>query len=164
MEGRKFHQVYLLAGVNELTNRIDDHEVTPAFDNWAALVRHIMIQLHEARASLLPLSDHVVICEITGMHLGLYNTSGSSYPTQQQIINNGVMRINEYIADMNRDFKVYSPYISGLTHKMKGTSKLHHRYVQTTYDGLHYNNITAYKLAENMVQNICDLFLDLNSD
>ena len=160
VQDSKFHQVYLMAGINDLTCKLGVREVTPVFNNWSLLVRHMMIQYYEARDLLSNLASDVVVCEFTGIHFGLYNASGKAYSPQQDILNNGVIRVNEYIAEMNREAKVFSPYIAGLTHKMKETDKLYHRYALTTHDGLHYNNMTAYKHAENLLQNVRDLYLD----
>ena len=160
---RKFDQVYLHAGINNLTCKLGYREVTPIFNNWSLMVRYMMIQFYEARASLHRIADTIIMCELVGMHFGLYNRSTKCYLPQQVILNRGVMRINEYITDMNRQAGIYSPYFCGLTHKMKGTTKLHHRYVQTTHDGLHFNKMTALKLAEYLIQNICDIYLDINA-
>ena len=160
LKSKHFHQIYLFAGVNDMTCKLGHREVTPVFNNWSTLVKYMMIQFYEARTSLYAISKTVIICELVGIHLGLYNSSGSCYKPQQDIINRGVMRINEYIADMNRQAEVYSPYFAGLTHKMKGTDILYHRYALTTYDGLHFNQVTAYRMAEYFIQNIADLYLD----
>ena len=134
--------------------------MTPVFNSWSLLIRHIMIQLHVARSNLYKLSDTVIICEMTGLNLGTYNASNTSFDPQQTIINRGMMRINEYIADMNRQADVFSPYFSGLTHRIKGGNNLHHRYQQTTHDGLHFNEDTAIRMAESLLQNVRDLHLD----
>ena len=136
---KKFNQIYVQAGINNLTCKLGNREVTPIFNSWSLLIRHLMIEYHEARALLYQLSDTVIICELVGLHFGLYNLSGAQYLPQQLILNRGVMRANEYIADMNRQVKVFSPYFAGLTHKMKGTTEVYHRYALTTYDGLHFN-------------------------
>ena len=160
MTGKRFHQIYLTAGVNDMTCKLGYREVTPIFNNWSILVRYMMIQFYEARSSLYALSNTVTVCELVGLHLGLYNSSGLRYQPQQDILNRGVIRINEYIANMNRQANVYSPYFAGLTHKMKGTDNIYHRYALTTYDGLHFNQVTAHRMAEYLIQNITDLYLD----
>ena len=164
LKGRKIHQIYLIAGVKDMTCKLGTKEVTPIFNNWSLLVRHMMIQCYKARAHLYSLSDRVIVCELTGLHLGLYNTSCTQYLPQQNILNNGVLQINVYIAEMNGDDAVYSPYFAGYTHKMKGAEKIHHCYVQTTYGGLHFHMISVNRMANNLVQNICDLYLDHQTD
>ena len=110
-KGTTFQQVYLHTGVNNLTIKVGNHEVTPAFNNWSKMVHHMMIEYYTSRSALAPYG------ELVGLQLGLYNHSRSNYPHHQNLIIRGVMRINEYIAEMNRQAQVFSPYFCGLTHK-----------------------------------------------
>ena len=110
MGGRPFDQVYLHAGINNLTCKIGFHEVTPVFNNWSLLIQHLMIQLHEARSALYKLSNTVIICDMTGLHIGTYNASNTSFDPQPDILDRGIMRVNGYIADMNQQDEVHAPY------------------------------------------------------
>ena len=57
VENQRFHQIYLLAGINDLTCKLGHREVTPIFNNWCLLVKHTMIQLYTARQELYKLSN-----------------------------------------------------------------------------------------------------------
>ena len=96
-----YNQIYLLAGVNNLTVLKDKQEVDPRYHTWSKLVRSFMIEYYTARARLLKLSDCVIICDLIALHIGTYNRSGTPFYYHQEI--------NEYIKEMNFDSWVYSP-------------------------------------------------------
>ena len=106
---RSYDQIYLLAGVNNMTTRLGYRNVKPNFTSWSGMIRNFMIEFHVARTRLYRLTDCVIVCDLIAMHLGTYNKNGNDYPVQQAIINNATLRINEYVKEMNYNAFVYSP-------------------------------------------------------
>ena len=104
-----YDQIYLLAGVNNLTNYHGRRQVSPRFYNWSEMVNRMMTEFHVARTRLYELSTHVVVCDLIGMHIGTYNEGKAYFPLQQSIIDDATIRVNEYIGEMNFEAWVYSP-------------------------------------------------------
>ena len=159
---RKYDQVFLLARVNNITDHLGYREVKPKFNKWSTMVRKSMIELYLARTRLYRLSDKVIICAFIALHLATYNKSGAAYQEHQVIIENATVRINEYIAEMNIEARIYAPGFADNVHKCRFSDRqIHHRYVATMYDGLHYTQETAAKFSILLLRNILNVRNDL---
>ena len=157
-----YDQVYLLAGVNNLTVYIGRRHVEPKFDNWSLLVRSLMIDFHVARTRLQGLSAHVIVCDLVGIHMGLYNRWREAFKLQQVILDAAIIRVNEYIHEMNYNSWVFSPRFGDIVHKARFPDRpIHHRYEVTTKDGLHYTSNTTERFAIMLLINIVNLRRDI---
>ena len=161
---RSYDQVYLLAGVNDLTIHKGRRRIKPKFYSWSLLVRQLMIDFHVARTRLQSLSAHIIVCDLVGLHIGSYNYSrdGESYGLQQSILDAAIIRINEYVHEMNYNAWVFSPRFADIVHKSRFPDRpIHHRYDRTTKDGLHYTAHTTEKFAILLLINILNLRRDI---
>ena len=159
---RRYDQVYLLAGVNNLTEHLGYRRVKPRFEQWSVMVRRLMIEFHIARTRLYRLTDRVIVCDLIALNLATYNIDGEGYFLHQEIINSATVRINEYVEEMNRDAGVYSPRFADHVHKGRFADKpIHHRYEGTMKDGLHYTAETTSKFSVLLLRGILTLRRDL---
>ena len=149
-----YNIIYLCTGVNNLTVKHGSHNISPKYHSWSKMVREIVIEMYNARRKLLPYAGRVIVCEMIGLHIYAYNFyQGNQYIAEQWIINRGILRINEYITEMNDYHSVVSPALSERVHKNRGPNWTAHRYISTLWDGLHFNRITAQKLVDRLLIN-----------
>ena len=147
-----YDRVYFMAGVNNLSTKRRGIVFPKCMDRYK-IFRDIMVDLHEARTELDKLAPEVVMCEIIGLSYWMYNNYDDdlSFPEGQNEIEAAIMRINEYIHDMNDERGVKGPCIADITHKTRGESRLEHRYMATLHDGLHFNECTAIKILDRLI-------------
>ena len=150
-----YDRIYLLGGVNNLTSLVGNF-VEPRFYNCDAMVRELMIELYTARTQLDPIAREVVVCDLIGLSLRNYNygLDSHAFPIQQLILNCAVLKINEYVQEMNEERGLHSPQLADVVHKKRGCDKIEHRYSSTLHDGLHFNTNTAIKILDKLILNI----------
>ena len=155
---KRYDQVYLLAGVNNLTIHLGYRKVKPRFTHWTSMVRRMMMEYYMARTRLYRLTDKVVICDLVALHLATYNRNGEGFHYYQHIIDCATIRVNEYVEEMNREASVYSPRLADHIHKSRHPDHpIHHRYSTTLRDGLHFTLATTTKYSIMLLRNILDL-------
>ena len=100
----RYDRVYLMGGVNNLSKKINGMAI-PKYNRWDALVGDIMMKLYQARVVLEGLATEVVICDLIGMNFYnyIYGIEAYAFPKQQIVLDRAVLRINEYIQEMNND-------------------------------------------------------------
>ena len=159
IDGQTFNIIYLSTGVNNLTNYHGSHNVTPAYVTWSTLVRELMIEYYDARKRLLPFARKVIVCELVGINIHFYNFSqGNKFEVEQDLLNRGVLRVKEYIEEMNDYHNMVSPAIEERVHKRLSTTVISHRYQETLIYGLHYTDALAYKILDRILVNTVQMF------
>ena len=150
-----YDRVYLMAGVNELSFK-KGCVIFPRYSKVDIIVREVMIKYHEARVKLDTIAPEVVICELVGLSYWMYNSycDNHAYPKEQAIINAAVIRINEYVHEMNDERGLLGPCIANITHKIRGETEMEHRYRATLHDGLHFNRAMATKVLDRFIINM----------
>ena len=150
-----YDRVYFIGGVNNLSTRVNGMS-TPKYDNKDQLVRDIMQELYRARVKIDPLANEVVICDMIGMNFQNYNYGWIShaYIAQQRILDSAIIRINEYIQEMNTDRGLNSPQIGDVVRKKRGSNRMEHKYLSTCHDGLYFNEVTAVKIMDKLMINM----------
>ena len=161
---KHYDQVYLLAGVNNLTKFHRRRQVSPQYYDWTTLVNQLMVKFYSARTDLKPLSANIIVCDLIALHMETYNEGKAAFYKQQEIIDNATIRVNEYIQEMNGNEWVYSPRFADHVHKARSVDKpIQHRYSATMKDGLHYNPATTAKFSILLLRNILSLRADLQN-
>ena len=84
-------------------------ESSPAFCRGRSTTE-LAEEYHLARSALMNYSPCVIVCDLLGMNLGMYNANGASYDQEQAILNAAVLRINEYIGMMNEEMGLFGPH------------------------------------------------------
>ena len=71
-----------------------------------------------------------------GVSFRSYNYGLYSYefPQQQNVLDRGIIRINEYIQELNEDRTLNGPKLGDIVHENRGANRIEH-------DGLHYNGL-----------------------
>ena len=148
----RYDRVYFMGGVNNLSKKVNGMAI-PEYNSWDILVRDIMIKLYQARVALKRLANEVVICDLIGMNFCNYNYGLESYafPYQQSTLDRAVLRINEYVTEMNTDMGLKGPQLGDIVHKKRGESRMENRYWSTCHDGLHFNRNTAVKVMDRLM-------------
>ena len=133
------------------------YEILPKYNNWVNIVGETVEELYLARKQIDCLAKEVIVGDLIGMSFQNYNygLEKYAYPYHQCLLNNAVMRINEYIQEMNEDRGLKGPQIRDIVHKKRGTCKIEHRYLSTCHDGLHFNTTTAMKVMDKLLLNMC---------
>ena len=155
-----YNIIYLCTGVNNLTIKHGSHNISPKYHAWSALVREIIIEMYSARRRLLPYAGRVIVCEMIGLHVFAYNFyQGDEYIQEQNLLNRGILRANEYIMEMNDNHGVVSPALCERVHKIRGPNWIAHRYISTLRDGLHFNRTTAKKILDRILINVTQMIV-----
>ena len=156
---RRYDIIYVYLGVVNLSLKISARNIVPVFSSRYDMVKSLIREYYEVRNLLSRFTRHVIICELTGLHFGTYNThSNLLFPLEQRELNSGIILLNEHIRAMNNDHNVCSPHIMELTHKQrKEKNNLVHRYSATTYDGLHFCYSTNANIFDRFILNIFQL-------
>ena len=130
--------------------------IFPRYTDVDTIVRELMIKHHKARVTLQPLAPEIVICELVGLSYWMYNKYSDNYafPKEQAVINTAVMRVNEYVHEMNDERGLVGPCVADITHKRRGEIGLEHRYLTTLHDGLHYSRPMATKVLDRLIINM----------
>ena len=115
-----------------------------------------MIEFHKARVLLDYLAPEVIICELIGLSYWMYNDYSDqlSFIGGQNIINAGVMKVNEYVHEMNDERGLVGPCLADITHKPRGVRGLEHRSTATLHDGIHFNTDMAIKILDRFIINM----------
>lgn len=150
-----FDLVYLLGGINNLTVYKGKRFSEPIY--WCAgdMVRDLCIALYGARTLIKKRCNKVVLGELIGFSLEIYNTFGDQFQYQQDIINKGVIKLNQYVMDANNKEKVFTPHIANRVHRVrKDYHTISHLYATLLRDGLHYNEKCANYIVRLLITNI----------
>ena len=136
--------VYLFGGVNDLSSIHDGYVISPRYNEAANLIEVMSQKFYDAKDTLMPLGEKIVICHLVGLNFETYNKGkkrmqvDGSFESQQTIINEGVIHVNHNINLSNIQSNVKGPWISETVHCLKH-SKYTHRY-KAMYDGIHPNS------------------------
>ena len=147
-----YDRIYLMGGVNNLSVLRGDF-VVPKYNSWDVLIRDIMIEFHSARRLLDAMAREVIVCDLIGLSFRNYNygLDTHAFPLHQQLLNGAVMRIHEYIQEMNEDRGLHSPQLADVVHKKRGNDRIEHKYTSTCHDGLHFYSYTATKIMDKLI-------------
>ena len=66
--------IYVFLGTNTLSVKLGWHNIVPIFSNRYQMVRSLFMEFAASRTRLLIISNKVIICELTGINLWLYNS------------------------------------------------------------------------------------------
>ena len=143
---KKFDLLYFSGGTNDLSNKMGWRQIEPIFSDETQLTSHIMELLDGAKAKLSVIALKVIMCDLVGFSYKDYNLNGEEYNAHQQVINNGMLTVNNEIDRMNTADNLmgvkWSFHIHKLRHGRRG-----HRYENTLSDGLHFTDETKDKFA-----------------
>ena len=150
-----YDRVYFMGGVNNLSLQRNGMSV-PKYNNWGTLIRDIMQELYRARATIDGLAGEVIMCDLIGMNFQNYNYGlhSHAYLRQQHILDRAIVRINEYIQEMNEERGLKGPQLGDIVHQKRGLGRMEHKYFTTCHDGLHFNENTAVKIMDKIMANI----------
>ena len=151
-----YDYIYLFAGVNHLSVKQRSGRVTAAFDNVASLVDTMTDYYENARYILSSFAKKVVICQLTGLNLDMYNQQDNEQIFGQQIIDQAVPHINHAINLMNQDSEVSSPWLQTTIH-----AKIHHRpchKYRRFSDGIHPSDQTLILWAQLLIKSFLSNF------
>ena len=158
-----FDIIYIFLGANNLSLKLGWHNVIPVYSNRYQMVRILFMELAEARARLVPYTQRIIVCELTGINFWLYNSASlRAFIVDQIELDAGVVLLNDYIRDLNNSWGLYSPYIASITHKQRAEfGNLTHRYNATMYDGVHFNLATSRRILDRFILNFIQI-LNIN--
>ena len=157
--------VYIMAGICSVTVK-DEGTVTLPFDTKEDLIDAVT---RAAKNILKELDDLVttpiVLCTFPGVDLiKVNNKNATGRHPQQEMLNEAMVEINEYIVDLNLTRGFSTPMLSAAIHRchkkrMDGTRKYGHHYCRLD-DGIHPTastlNYWKKRLEEDFHQFIFD--------
>lgn len=147
--------LYFAAGVNDLTKKIGYFNVIPKFKCEEDLIKHLKEYYEKDTAVFKTYAKKVVVCELIGMSMKMYNNNGFRFKEHQKIINQGMVKANREIGKLNRDEGVMTPRIYQLVHKTRKSGKLRNpRYRHALSDGIHFRRDTLHKFIQNLFKTL----------
>ena len=165
----KYTCVYILAGICSVTIK-DEGCIYLPFDTKESLVEattyNIMTTLKELDNSV---TTPIVLCTFPGVDLiKMNNKNARGHHPHQDLLNDGMLEINDYIVEANIDRGFSTPMLSAAVHrchkKCKDGSKKYRHHLCRLEDGVHPTDSTlkywAKRLEEDFSQFVFD-FEDL---
>lgn len=144
----KFDQIYVMTGICDLTIKTGRRELTPQFRDKDSLLLFMTEEFRHAQETMLQITEMPVICELVGMDIEKY-TGKNNHTCYQGLmdacipeINGFVHRLNEGLPKVNLRTPRYATYV----HKLR-KGKRTTRYAYGLYDGVHYTQTFACKVA-----------------
>lgn len=153
------NQIYLLAGVNNLTdlNR-DTRLVNIAEKNYLKASDTFMTELietYEYIKGLVP-NSKIITAPLTGMSMASYNGQLLRNPQDQDSLNDTVVEINKRIIAINENEGMTTPWTSSIIHRYY-RRRYHFAYHKLEVDGCHLSDevkdFWGKKLAEAILAN-----------
>ena len=65
--------VYLFGGVNDLSSIHDGYVISPRYNEAANLIEVMSQKFYDAKDTLMPLGEKIVICHLVGLNFETYN-------------------------------------------------------------------------------------------
>lgn len=142
----RWTQVYLLSGLCSITykdastKRVSLRQEDPAVA-VQALKSEVLYCINTIRSTIDSAKIKCIVAPITGMDLKQYNNniSVAENDTQQTILNEIIIKANEFIVDINAGNCVPTPWTSRLVHKRNRGSFVHN-YALLAKDGCHLSD------------------------
>ena len=128
---------YTFVGVNNLTTKLNNGMVIPKFDNVPELVESLTNGYTKLKSDLEKRSKKVVISQIVGIHLDMYNSymNEGFWYYHQNTINEAMPLLAHTLNFINRANHMTGPWITNTIHDYVN-HKLYNRYAKL-HDGLH---------------------------
>jgi len=157
--GNPYDQIYLMAGVCDLTKKCYEQGKTWVEPREHAIEAGSLNQYFrkaytEAQRKLQRITKKPVITDLVGMDVHEYNKGTRSYPTFQETINTQIPNINNIIHELNETLPtgaVWSPRFGSYIHKLR-QGKLTHRYKLGLRDGIHYTRSYKSRIAKDLTR------------
>ena len=127
LQSKPFDYMYLMAGVNNLTSKSSNGKITPTFNEIPNLV-DVIDHLTWTKSFLANYSPRVIICHLIGLNIDTYNAFHghmTNFHTAQEIINEGVIMLNQVVTVMNRDTHLTAPWIMDTVHSVTNGRRIH---------------------------------------
>ena len=141
LNGRMVDLIILLAGVNNLSVKHTNGHITPRYTEIGNLVDTMTDHYTNAKKDLYKAAPNIIIGHLTGLSFLDYNKyhdpyyEGSDYYNQQQVVNNGLIYLNQAITLMNTDSGLVSPWLMDTVHTLSHGVR-YNKYLRF-FDGIH---------------------------
>ena len=161
--------VYIMAGICSVTDK-DEGIVHLPFDTKSELVSALT---REARNILKELDDlsttPIVLCSFPGVDLiRVNNKTATGRHPQQEMLNEAILEINEYIVDLNLTRGFSTPMLSAAIHRCHkkrsdGTKEYGHHYCRLG-DGIHPTASTLKYWKKRLEEDFHQFIFNFDSD
>ena len=132
----RYDIIYVMVGVNNLTNKDKHGLVSPNYENVPDLIESLNDKMTSLKKCLQHRAKFVVICQIVGINIDNYNqfhNEGRWY-FEQKVIDQAMPLLAHTINCINRNEKLFSPWLTNTIHEFVN-HKLYHKYAKLR-DGL----------------------------
>lgn len=143
---KKWTQIYLLSGLCSITQKDGCSKiVSPRYGNSTLAESSYRLEALQSIELIKSNSDYphpkCVLGPITGMNLDCYNSRAKTKfdTTQQTLLNETVVKINQLITEINTSNEVVTPWTSRLVHKRNRNLWIHN-YSLIASDGCHLSD------------------------
>ena len=115
------------------------------------MVDAITDKLHDVKGSLMAYTQYLVIGQITGIDLNIYNKGRTDWVILQQLLNSGVNRV---VCSINEENGMVPPWVFSDIHVYDKREEINmDKYVKYE-DGLHPDSLLLMKWAEATIKSI----------
>ena len=142
----KYNFLYVLAGANHLSIKSKSGRITARFDDVWHLVDRMTDLLEVTKYNLSQYADKVILCQLVGIHLNMYNGDKNLQTYSQEVIDQAMPHVNHCINLINRETEVVSPWLMSTVHSIIH-HKLHNKYLRLR-EGIHPTETTIELWAD----------------
>lgn len=149
-------QIYLMAGICDLTFKTGHRDLQPAFNSKMALMYHMKQEYAHAYDMLNQITNLPVVCELVGMDLEEY-CGHTRHHEYQRLIDECIPELNAYIHHLNNNQNggAAMPRYANFIHKSRH-GKRSARYGIGMTDGIHFNEKYARYITARLSKSITE--------
>lgn len=153
-ERRMYQQVYLFAGICDLSTRSGSLWM-PKFHDCGVLLDYLKRKSEVSYNKLKCIGELVIINELVGMDISAYNKFKLRANTAQFTIDNTLPGFNRWVHRFltSANPLLNAPYYAAYIYKFR-RGKMTPRYELATADGLHYNVFFMNRFAMDIAKNV----------
>ena len=147
-----FDIIYVMLGVNNLSRLNADGRVSPVYSDIPTLVEMMVTKFELFKYQIKEMSRNIVLCQLIGINLFIYNKGGPTFKTEQSIINEAMPILAHSLNLINSEDQLVSPWLTKIIY-FRTNQKLYNTYGKLR-DGLHYSDLTKKTVAKRTLEAI----------
>ena len=147
-----FDLIYVMLGVNNLSKKNSNGRIEPIFEDVPTLIEIMLAKFEIFKCQLSTMSNKVVLCQMIGMNISLYNKMPPVYDVYQQVINESMPILAHTLNLVNADDNTIGPWLTKIVHYWVN-HKQYNAYGKLS-DGVHYSKQTKHVVAKRIVESI----------
>ena len=147
-----FNTIYVMLGVNNLSVKNSVGKINPMYSDIPTLIEMMTTKFEIFKYQIKQMSNRVVLCQLVGMNLSMYNKGYPTFELEQCVINEAMPILAHTLNLINRENQLISPWLTKIIH-YRVNHKLYNAYGKLT-DGVHYSESMKSTVAKRLLEAI----------